>query len=128
MKKLKVGDFSDGFPSKHRIRFVARRVLVEGGYLLGDDTSAIEYEGRLFESNHSETYLCVKVDREAHWGRSRDWHGYIHRDNVVEIILVDDANEAVPFEGIRQLACNSFLFHWEAYIGKTPRIGEGSGT
>ena len=124
MKKLTCDDFSDGFPTDHRIRFRSRRTLVEGGYKLGSDDSVIEYDGLLFESNHSDTHLCVKVDHEDHWGRSRDWHGYIHRDNVLEVVLVDDA-EPFADEFLELIADKQFLFAWgkccnKAVAGESP--------
>ena len=78
----------------------------------------IEYDGVLFESNHSNTHLCVKVDHEDHWGRSRDWHGYIHRDNLIDIVLVDDDGEPLTDESLEQIADQQFLFTWGKFCNK----------
>ena len=112
MNKLTCYDFSDGFPTKHRIKFRSRRALVEGGYKLGADDSVIEYDGVLFESNHSYTHLCVKVSHEEHWGRSRNWHGYVHRNNIIDVTLVDVNGDPLPDVSLQQVADQTFLFAW----------------
>ena len=118
MKKLTCYDFSDGFPTKHRIKFRSRRTLVEGGYKLDADGSVIEYDGVLFESNHSNTHLCVKVRREEHWGRSRNWHGYVHRNNVVEVVLVGENGDPCEHDSVPTIADQSFLLAWGEFCNK----------
>ena len=124
MKRLTCDDFSDGFPTKHRVRFRARRTLVEGGYKLGADASVAVYNGVLFESNHSGTHLCVRVEHEDHWGRSRAWHGYVHRDNVLEIVLMCDG-APVAVESIEKVADQRFSSVWGGYHNTTEQhVGE----
>ena len=119
MQKLTINDFRDGFPTKHRIKFKSRRTIVEGGYRLGDHRSIREYEGILFESNHSDTHLCVRVDHEDHWGRSRDWHGCVGRNNVIGVALVDDDGKLVPSDRLDQVADMYFLNIWSEHCENT---------
>lgn len=111
MNKLTCNKSGNGFPTKHRIKFKSRRMTIEGGGP-SVDGSEREYDGVLFESTHFDTHLCVRVDREEHWSRGEDWHGYVYRDNVICVTLVDEAGVPVATENREQVADEDFLFAW----------------
>ena len=102
-----------GFPTAHKVRFRSERWIVEGGIQREHAKDIREYEGRLFDSYHMTSHLCVCVSREEGWYRSEAWHGFVGRDNVIAISFIDGDSTPATQQQIAESIGPVFTTYWQ---------------
>ncbi|MCO8125187.1 hypothetical protein NHH03_25850 [Stieleria sp. TO1_6] len=101
-----------GVPTKHRIRFRSERWIVAGGIQNEDAKKVQEFEGFLFNSYHTTTHLCVGVDKQADWYRDEAWHGFVAKQNVIEVQFLNDQGDDVTQAELAELINEDFRTAW----------------